>query len=363
MAIATDRNPGTSPGLSLLLMLNMACTLFRLTPEEALARRHRATRRARSASPTAARSPPASAPTSWSGTLRARQRAGLLRMAPTPAGASSPAAANEADDQPSTTCTAAARPLLVSMPHVGTRIPDDLRPRYVPRALGVEDTDWHLDRLYDFAARARRQPARAAPFALRDRPEPAARRRADVPRREQHRAVPDALLHRRAAVPRRHGAGRRRESRAAARPTGARTTTRSQAELDRLRDAHGHAVLFDGHSIQSRAALAVRRPAARPQPRHRRRRELRAVAARRRWPACSPRRTATAMSSTAASRAATSRATTAAPPTRVHAVQLEMCWPCYIADESDPARWNPTDGDGVRPLLRRLLETMAAWRP
>ena len=35
MAIASDHNPGTSPGLSLLLMLNMACTLFRLTPEEA----------------------------------------------------------------------------------------------------------------------------------------------------------------------------------------------------------------------------------------------------------------------------------------------------------------------------------------
>jgi imidazolonepropionase len=36
IAIATDHNPGSSPGLSLLLMLNMACTLFRLTPEEAL---------------------------------------------------------------------------------------------------------------------------------------------------------------------------------------------------------------------------------------------------------------------------------------------------------------------------------------
>ena len=36
MAIASDHNPGTSPTLSLLLMLNMACTLFRLTPEEAL---------------------------------------------------------------------------------------------------------------------------------------------------------------------------------------------------------------------------------------------------------------------------------------------------------------------------------------
>ncbi len=37
MAIATDCNPGTSPCTSILTMMNMACTLFRLTPEEALA--------------------------------------------------------------------------------------------------------------------------------------------------------------------------------------------------------------------------------------------------------------------------------------------------------------------------------------
>jgi imidazolonepropionase len=37
IAIATDHNPGSSPTLSPLLMLNMACTLFRLTPEEAWA--------------------------------------------------------------------------------------------------------------------------------------------------------------------------------------------------------------------------------------------------------------------------------------------------------------------------------------
>ena len=37
MAISTDCNPGSSPCTSLLLMLNMACTLFRMTPEEALA--------------------------------------------------------------------------------------------------------------------------------------------------------------------------------------------------------------------------------------------------------------------------------------------------------------------------------------
>lgn len=37
IAIATDCNPGSSPLTSMLLALNMACTLFRLTPEEALA--------------------------------------------------------------------------------------------------------------------------------------------------------------------------------------------------------------------------------------------------------------------------------------------------------------------------------------
>jgi imidazolonepropionase len=36
MAIATDSNPGSSPVLSLRLMMNMACTLFALTPLEAL---------------------------------------------------------------------------------------------------------------------------------------------------------------------------------------------------------------------------------------------------------------------------------------------------------------------------------------
>jgi imidazolonepropionase len=37
MALATDANPGSSPILSLLSILNMGCTLFGLTPDEALA--------------------------------------------------------------------------------------------------------------------------------------------------------------------------------------------------------------------------------------------------------------------------------------------------------------------------------------
>ncbi len=41
-------------------------------------------------------------------------------------------------------------PLLVSMPHIGTHIPTELQDAYEPRALGLEDTDWHLDKLYNF---------------------------------------------------------------------------------------------------------------------------------------------------------------------------------------------------------------------
>ena len=36
MVVATDANPGSSPVFSLLIAMNMACVLFRLTPEEAL---------------------------------------------------------------------------------------------------------------------------------------------------------------------------------------------------------------------------------------------------------------------------------------------------------------------------------------
>ena len=47
--------------------------------------------------------------------------------------------------------TRADAPLLISIPHLGTRIPNDLRHLYTDIALTVADTDWHLDRLYECA--------------------------------------------------------------------------------------------------------------------------------------------------------------------------------------------------------------------
>jgi N-formylglutamate deformylase len=41
-------------------------------------------------------------------------------------------------------------PLLVSMPHTGTYVPQDLAERMTKEALQLPDTDWHLEKLYDF---------------------------------------------------------------------------------------------------------------------------------------------------------------------------------------------------------------------
>lgn len=46
--------------------------------------------------------------------------------------------------------TVGSTPLLVSMPHVGTYIPPALSARMTDKARSVPDTDWHVDRLYDF---------------------------------------------------------------------------------------------------------------------------------------------------------------------------------------------------------------------
>jgi N-formylglutamate deformylase len=42
-------------------------------------------------------------------------------------------------------------PLLISMPHVGTELPEEFAARMIPLARTVPDTDWHLQALYDFA--------------------------------------------------------------------------------------------------------------------------------------------------------------------------------------------------------------------
>ena len=41
-------------------------------------------------------------------------------------------------------------PLIVSVPHAGTYLPPTIAKLLTPEGLGVPDTDWHVDKLYDF---------------------------------------------------------------------------------------------------------------------------------------------------------------------------------------------------------------------
>ena len=142
------------------------------------------------------------------------------------------------------------RPLLVSMPHIGTVIPDDLRDDYSPRALAVEDADWHLDRLYNCL------PALGA-SVLRPR---YARYVVDL-----NRPPDDALMYPGAAntelcpthffsgdelyKPGRQPTTQERERRR--RLYWQPYHDKLREELSRIKSAHGYALLWDAHSIRS----------------------------------------------------------------------------------------------------------------
>ena len=144
-------------------------------------------------------------------------------------------------------------PLIVSMPHVGTHIPADIADAMTPAARRVPDTDWHVDRLYGFAAGL----AATAVAATHSRYVIDLNRPADdVP------LYPDAdntglcplttfdlePIYLPGQEPDRDETARRIET--FWRPY----HDTLAAEIDRLRGRHGHVLLWDGHSIRSRVA-------------------------------------------------------------------------------------------------------------
>jgi N-formylglutamate deformylase len=141
-------------------------------------------------------------------------------------------------------------PLLVSIPHMGTEIPKALRSAYVPRALGAEDTDWHLDRLYSFArdlGASVLQPSVSRYVIDLNRPPhdqpmyPGASNTELCPTRF---FTGDALYAHNAAVS--------AEERTLRRETYWMPYHQAlRAELDRIRSEHGFVLLWDAHSIRS----------------------------------------------------------------------------------------------------------------
>jgi N-formylglutamate deformylase len=251
-------------------------------------------------------------------------------------------------------------PLLVSLPHVGTVIPADQRPRYVERALDVEDTDWHLERLYGFVRElgASVLVPRLSRYAidLNRPPEDAPM----YPGANNTELCPTRFfsgdsLYRDGQAPDATEVARRRD--AYWRPY----HDALQAELARLRTVHRHVVLFDGHSIKSQLPWLFdgRLP------------DLNLGTAD--GSSCDP-VLRQALSAVLSSQDRYTHVVDGRfkggyitrhygrPAQQVHAVQLEMCWRCYM-EEAAPYDWSDELAAGVQPLLRGLVQTMLAWRP
>jgi len=251
-------------------------------------------------------------------------------------------------------------PLLVSVPHAGTEIAADQRDRYTERALLVEDTDWFLDRLYAFVKDL------GASFIV-----PRFSRYLIDLNRGSENAPMYPGRNNTELVPTRHFTGEPiyREGRA---PDDAEVRRRVQhhwqpyhdalaGELARLRAAHGHAVLFDAHSIKSELPWlfegrlpdmnlgTVDGTSCHPSLRDA---LARVFAAQQRYGHVVDGRFKGGHITRHFGR----------PATGWHAVQLEMCWSAYM-DETPPFRWNEARAAEVTPLLHTLVRTMVDWKP
>jgi N-formylglutamate deformylase len=251
-------------------------------------------------------------------------------------------------------------PLLISIPHAGTQIPPQQRARYTERALQVEDTDWHLDRLYAFAQNL--GASTIVPYH--------SRYVIDLNRPSENTPMYSGQNNTE-LCPTRHFTGEP-IYRPGQEPDEPEIRRRVFAywqpyhdalrdELARLHSAHGHAVLFDAHSIKSELPWLF--DGTLPHM------NLGTVGG----TSCAP----ALRDALAGLFAAQTRYTYVVdgrfkgghitrhfgrPEDGIHAVQLEMCWRAYM-DEVPPWRWDEPRAAEVKPLLQQLVQTMIDWRP
>jgi len=248
-------------------------------------------------------------------------------------------------------------PLLVSMPHVGTDVPPEIAARFTVQAAGLPDTDWHVDRLYDFLdalGAARLQPTQSRYVidlnrAPDDRPLYAGASNTELCPTATFAERP---IYRPGAAP--HGA-----------EIAARRATYWQpyhdclrGALDEIRARHGVAVLWDAHSIRSRVPrfFAGRLP------------DLNlGTAGGRSADDGLLRRLAVVAAESGQSHAVNGRfkggyitRAYGDPAGGIHAVQLELSQITYM-DEDPPFAFREDLAAGIRPVLRRLLETALDW--
>jgi N-formylglutamate deformylase len=253
------------------------------------------------------------------------------------------------------TFRAGTAPLLVSMPHTGTHLPPELAARMTREARILPDTDWHLERLYDFLDAL----GASVLVATHSRYVVDLNRPPDntnlYPGQDTTALVPvdtfaRAPVYRDGAAPDAAEIGLRVER--YWRPYHAQLGR----EIDRLRAAHGYALLWDAHSIASRVPrfFTGRLP------------DLNLGTAGGR--SCA----AGIIEGVAAIARRASAYTTVVdgrfkggyitrrygqPNTRVHAIQLELSEITYM-DEAPPFAFDGGRAARLRPVLRAMLERM-----
>jgi N-formylglutamate deformylase len=249
-------------------------------------------------------------------------------------------------------------PLLVSMPHAGVDIPDDIAARLTSAALAKADTDWHLPQLYDVAAElgASTLAARWSRYTIDlNRPPEDSNL---YPGLDTTGLCPvDTFAREPLYLP--GGAPDEAEIQARLARYWQPYHDTLRAELDRLLALHGRVVLWDAHSIASQVPRFFdgRLP------------DLNLGTAG--GKSCAE-GLQTAVEGVAR---AQQRYTVALngrfkgghitrfygrPDAGVHAIQLEMCQ-CVYMDEAAPFDDLPARAAEVQPLLHTLLATAAAW--
>lgn len=244
-------------------------------------------------------------------------------------------------------------PLLVSMPHLATHIPSELAHRYAPQAAAVEDTDWHLDKLYDFL------PALGASVLM-----PSVSRYVI----DLNRPPDDTPMYPGAAntelCPTRLFSGQAlyREGCAPdAAEIAARKTRYWQpyhsalaAELARIKALHGYAVLWDAHSIRSHLPWLFEGKlpdlnigTASGASAHE---NITAAIAR----ICAAQSDYTHVVNGRFKGGYITRQY-GQPAEHVHAIQLEKCWSVYML-EAPPYDYSPAIACTLQPLLQRMMQ-------
>ena len=251
-------------------------------------------------------------------------------------------------------------PLLLSLPHVGTELPRDQQPRYVPRALAVEDTDWHLHRLYDFAlglGASVLTPRFSRYLIDLNRPPDNAPMYPGANNTElcPTRFFTGDPLYRKGQTPDALEINRRRER------YWQPYHDAIAVELQRLKSLHGYALLFDGHSIRSELPWLF--PGRLP--------DLSLGTAS--GQSCAPSIRESILDTFAKQKSYSFVCDDrfkggyitrhyGRPANGIHAVQLEMCQ-CLYMEEVSPYRYDAELANRMKPLLVQIFRKLMNGRP